>query len=360
MDVRQQSNLLKKIKVTLVFFSFVLLLNCTNERALNFEVIYNVDTAEAILFSAVEQPDNLSIYRKDASSPVLGDFSKNDKGLRFTPVLPFQSNTVYSIRYKGQVFEFKTESGAASAPEVLAVYPSADTVPENLLKFYVRFSQPMQRIGNITDYIKLKKQGTDAFLDVFLYLETELWNEDHTQITLWLDPGRVKKELIPNKERGNPLERGQHYELQIDPTFESAEGQSLKGAFVKDFYVTRRDTVKPRIEDWFLEVPVANSQDKLVINFNEALDAILLKETFELLESSGEPVAGFFQLGADEKSLLFTPLNNWKKDSYKLKIKALLEDLAANNLNRLFDEDLHKTKTNLNQAPHFFLDLKIE
>ena len=39
----------------------------------------------------------------------------------------------------------------------------------------------------------------------FLDLQPELWNAEGTVLTLWLDPGRIKRDLIPNKELGIPL-----------------------------------------------------------------------------------------------------------------------------------------------------------
>lgn len=360
MDVDSFRIHLKKIKATLVFFSLLLALSCDKKRPLEFELVYKANKAEAIQFTSSLERDSLRVYLKEATSPILGDFTKTTHGFLFTPVLPFRAGTAYNIRYKGQWYPFKTRISTSQAPEVLAIYPSCDTVPENLLKVYLQFSQPMQGIGSITDYVKLRKQGSDKFLEVFLPLETELWNEAHTQVTLWLDPGRVKKDLIPNKEQGNPLEKGQEYELLIDTTLESAQGVALKQTYLRSFYVHDRDTKRPRISDWSVVAPKAYTLEQLTIEFYESLDAILLGEAFQILDGTGREVAGTFKLGSHEKSIVFKPLTNWNKGFYKIKIKALLEDLAANNLNRLFDEDLQKTNTNLNQAPYYSLDFKIE
>ncbi|MEM7513074.1 MAG: hypothetical protein AAF388_19250, partial [Bacteroidota bacterium] len=34
-------------------------------------------------------------------------------------------------------------------PEISAIYPSADTLPENLLRMYIQFSSPMKTVGNL-------------------------------------------------------------------------------------------------------------------------------------------------------------------------------------------------------------------
>ena len=77
-------------------------------------------------------------------------------------------------------------------------------MPENLLKIYLRFSHPM-REGQSDKYISLIKNGKDTLPDVFLNLQPELWNEDRTVLTVWLDPGRIKRDLQPNLKLGNPL-----------------------------------------------------------------------------------------------------------------------------------------------------------
>jgi hypothetical protein len=60
-------------------------------------------------------------------------------------------------------------------------------------------------------FIKLVKNGTDTLHDAFLDLQPELWNEDRTVITLWLDPGRIKRDLQPNLKLGAPLQQSEKY-----------------------------------------------------------------------------------------------------------------------------------------------------
>ena len=69
---------------------------------------------------------------------------------------------------------------------VSRVYPSADRLPENQLKFYLHFSAPM-REGVFLNYCRLLDQRGEPVLEQFR--ETELWSEDHRRLTLWLHPG---------------------------------------------------------------------------------------------------------------------------------------------------------------------------
>jgi len=219
-----------------------------------------------------------------------------------------------------------------------AIYPTTDKVPENLLKIYLVFSQPMAEVGNALDHIKVKNITTNKEVKVFLDLQTELWNKAHTQLTLWLDPGRIKTGLIPNQQKGLPILKGNDYEIYIDKNWKAANGMSLDKSYIKRLVVGDRDIEKPDYNSWNLVLPKNNTMKPLIIELNEALDAILLRESFTILNNSGAVVMGNYHINEDENKLVFTPSSNWTSGIYTIEITSKLEDLAGNNLNRLFDE----------------------
>jgi hypothetical protein len=47
----------------------------------------------------------------------------------------------------------------------------------------------------------------------------------------------------------------------------------------------------------------------------------------------------------EEKQLNFIPNKPWSPGQYNLQVEARLEDLAGNNLNRLFDRDVTNPQT---------------
>jgi hypothetical protein len=58
---------------------------------------------------------------------------------------------------------------------VSQVYPTAEVLPENLLKFYVHFSAPMSS-GHIYDHIRLIGDSTGKEVELpFLEIDEELW-----------------------------------------------------------------------------------------------------------------------------------------------------------------------------------------
>jgi len=272
---------------------------------------------------------------------ILGDWTITDDSIVFKPLIPLVRGFNYKILYKEKVIgELNIPMPDASMkPKVLGIYPSTDTVPENLLKIYVEFSKPMTE-GNALDYFRMIRNGNDTLHQVFLDLQTELWNNDHTRLTIWLDPGRIKRDLIPNKELGTPLNKGNHYRFIIDSRLTDGEGLALVKDYQKDFIVAARDSIIPDPEKWNLYIPTVGTTQALQVDLYEALDYVLLNNAIGVFDENGKSIAGKFETSDKETKLRFTPSSNWKKGKYYLEIESRLEDLAGNNLNHPFDRDI--------------------
>lgn len=281
---------------------------------------------------------------------VLGNFTINGDQIEFESVVPFTRGFTYEVILNGSMLaeiEIPVDESIV-APEILTVYPSQDTVPENLLKIFILFSQPMVE-GQSLRYITLLKNNLDTLQGTFLDLQPELWNKESTVLTLWLDPGRIKRDLIPNKELGAPLNAHEHYTLHVSTDWKSKEGKSLTAPYSKTFVTSTRDDESPLPDKWIITVPSSGTKQSLQINLNESLDYSLLLDAIRLADSEGNFITGTITLSQEEKRLHFLPSKNWKAGSYKLRIEGRLEDLAGNNLNRPFDKDL---KSKEKQKPH--------
>ena len=65
---------------------------------------------------------------------------------------------------------------------------------------------------------------------VFLPPEPELWDaRNATRLTMLLDPGRIKRGLVPNLEFGYPLVEGTTISIGIDAAFRDATGPDAPG-----------------------------------------------------------------------------------------------------------------------------------
>ena len=282
----------------------------------------------------------LHIRLANAGQPVIGDYSFKDDDVVFKPIIAFTRGLIYQLYVRNEfVDEIEIQTANTIAPVIVAVYPALDTLPENLLKFYILFSKPMQE-GDELKHIHLIKDGLDTLTSVFLDLE--LWNNERTMLTLWLDPGRIKRDLQPNKLLGPPLIRGSHYQLLIDKDWQDAEGILLKGNLVKNFFTSSHDSVSPDEKKWTINTPKAGTKEELIVKFNEPLDHVLAERTISVTDANGNEIKGKLEVSDHGDSVYFSPDSEWKSGEHALQIESRLEDLAGNNLDRLFDVDLNK------------------
>lgn len=333
----------KKVKRSLVFFCALWCVSCGKSGEVTSYNLRFIDgKATAVVFNIDQSPAPYAVFIKgNTQTPVLGSFREEKGQQLFEPAIAFASGQAYQLKKGGKtVLEFVVPKAVSAPPRVVAVYPSGDTIPENLLKMYFEFSQPMQEVGNMLEYIKVYNKTDGREEDIFLSLENELWDAAHTRLTLWLDPGRIKQDLIPNKEKGLPLIEGKEYELTITTDLKNAQGVPLAETLTKRLYVKARDSKRISIKDWIITTPKAYTKNALHIHFKEPLDAILARDALTVYNAQGALVAGAWELTHNEQQALFIPEAQWQKGNYPIEVDALLEDLAGNKRHRLFDSNL--------------------
>ncbi|WP_435622528.1 Ig-like domain-containing protein [Flagellimonas sp.] len=338
----------KKIKFLLVFFCATLLFNCRHPESLGeIHLNYSDGRAISVNFEAEKSQEYKVFLTQNDLVPILGTYSHNNGIYTFTPVVAFTSGQTYDIRKNGKPIASFTidKSSSEKAPELLAIYPSFDTVPQNLLKMYFVFSEPMQHSKSALDFIRVFDNTTQKETDVFLEMQTELWNKEHTRLTLWLDPGRIKTDLIPNREKGLPLLQNHNYTISIDSLWTSAQGNSLSKKYHRTISVVGKDLQRPNPKLWDIIVPEINTRNPLEIHFNEPMDAILVLETIQIRNSKDQTLEGTISLSENESKLVFKPIEKWTLGTYSIHVNPVLEDLAGNNLERLFDTDLQNATT---------------
>jgi len=337
------------ILCSLVFyFTFI---GCAEKRGDpgSVSIQWESDKAVAIIFpqqflSSVPKDsvkELLHIRLANADQPVIGDYFFKNNEVVFKPIISFTRGLKYKVYVRNELIDEITipATNSISTPEILAVYPALDTLPENLLKFYILFSKPMQE-GDELKHIRLIKDDRDTLSSVFLDLE--LWNNERTMLTLWLDPGRIKRDLQPNKLMGPPLIKGSHYQLLIDRDWQDAEGILSKESLTKNFFTSSRDSVSPDEKKWTINIPNAGTKDQLIIKFNEPLDHVLAERTISVINASGNEVKGKLKVNDHGSIVYFSPDSEWKSGDHAVEIESRLEDLAGNNLDRLFDVDLNE------------------
>ncbi len=225
------------------------------------------------------------------------------------------------------------------------VYPTADKLPENQLKFYLHFTAPMSR-GEAYRRVRLLDADGKPVDQPFLELGEELWDPDGKRFTLLIDPGRIKRGLKPREELGPVLEQGKTYTLVIDREWEDADGEPLKEAFRKTFRAAAADEAPPDPKTWRLDAPAAGGKAPLVVTFPKPMDHALLLDMLGVVDAGGRKIAGDVAVTDGQTRWRFTPRGPWAAESYRLVVDKRLEDLAGNSIDRPFEVDeTHPTTT---------------
>lgn len=284
---------------------------------------------------------------------VLGRYRVVGRSLRFQPLFGFDAGRRYRVRFNpgalgGDVAEAaKPVESILSLPKpdvapetiVEAVYPSSDILPENQLKLYIHFSAPM-RMGDGLPFIKLLDSAGEEVVDPFLPLGGEFWDRERRRYTVFFDPGRVKRGILPNEQMGRPLREGGEYSLVVDASWTDAEGNPLREPYRKTFRVGPPDETPLDTATWSLTIPKASTRDALVVDFPEPLDHGLMARALGVEGEDGQAVEGAIEVRENETRWAFTPDEPWEGGGYRLVAMSILEDLAGNQIGGLFEVDV--------------------
>lgn len=293
----------------------------------------------------------------DASLPaILGSYSVNKDSLRFTPQFPLEPGISYRATFRPALLPHSPTPSAAmvtstfrpprpaTAPTTVVrqIFPTTNTLPENLLKFYVHFSAPMRR-GHIYDFIHLRDASGKPVELPFLEIDEELWSPDMTRLTLIIDPGRIKRGVRPLEEIGPALEEGKQFTLAIARDWKDAAGNPLQRGFEKPFTVGPPDRIPPEPAAWKIHPPRRGTRESLVVNFPEPMEHALAERMLHVVSADGGAVPGSATLDQFECRWTFSPENPWQEPSPKLVIETTIEDLAGNNIGKPFEVDMVET-----------------
>jgi hypothetical protein len=272
-------------------------------------------------------------------------------GIRFIPRFRFEAGVWFRATFDPEplacpqlaqvlTLEFSVpRETSAERTYVKHVFPSADSLPENLLRFYACFSGPMQRGGAEAHITLLGPDGRPA-PDVLYRPPVELWDTSMRCLTILLDPGRLKRGVGPNRALGPPLQAGEEYTLVIGPGVVDMSDHPLREAFSKSFHVTEAVRNPIDIERWTISHPAAHSQQPLELMFPAPLDWAQLWRGITVAAAGDSPIDGRIAVDRGERRWSFTPSSPWASGSYNISVASGLEDVCGNSLLAAFDRPL--------------------
>lgn len=296
------------------------------------------------------------------SNAIQGQYTRKGNYLIFKPHFPYETGMTYIVRtinanstYSYQPFQVGKKKRHEEA-KVVSIYPSASRLPENLLRFYIYFNTPMKK-GKALQHIDLIDEEGNIDNHAFMKFKQELWSTDGKRLTLLFDPGRIKRGVSTNIEKGSALLEGKRYKLRISGTWQDVYGQKLSINRTKELEIANAYRHHIKVNDWVIIKPKPNSYDTLIVNFERIIDHALLQSMIKIVDTENNVISGYWKILENEQSIEFIPQKKWKAVNYRIIIDSRLEDVAGNNLQNLLDHN--KTDKENNNKTHHYLDFKI-
>ncbi|HSI35037.1 MAG TPA: hypothetical protein VK986_15770 [Tepidisphaeraceae bacterium] len=295
---------------------------------------------------------------KQEGPPIVGAYRLTGVTLRFVPAFALGATGRFraTLILPGQPPVSSDYTPVAerevAAPTVERIYPTADALPANLLKFYVNFSRPMRQTERVFDQMHLIDDRGQPVHDPWRRLPQ--WSDDGRRLTLWIHPGRVKRGVNLREDLGPVLVPGRRYTLRLDATLEALDGRPLGRAVEKAFAPTAEDHERIDVGRWKIDTPRAGTREPLTVTFPKPLDQALLHRLVTVRDAAGKAVDGTVAVSEFETVWRFVPGTPWARGAHAVAVDDLMEDLAGNTPVRVFDTDLEAGPVRAPAAPATF------
>jgi len=255
-----------------------------------------------------------------------------DEGLPYRIALTVGDRTVVAA-----IVEHRPTAPVPPTTRVASIAPTSDVVPANLLRFRLRFTASMSE-GDAFERVRIVDAQSGRALDhPWHEAEVELWDPARRELTLLLDPGRIKRGLARTGDPRGALVPGRHYRLEVEAGWRDATGRPLVAPFHHAFAVVDPDRVAPDPRAFRIAAPRAGTREPVGVTFDEALDSALVQAGLAVVDAAGAPIVGEGHAEPDGRSWSFVPARPWPTAELALALWPRLADLAGNELGRLFD-----------------------
>ena len=94
-----------------------------------------------------------------------------------------------------------------------------------------------------------------------------------------------------------------------------------------------------RPSQWKIQPPAADSLDAMTVIFPEPMESAVTLRAIRVAAATGDAINGEAALEEHERRWRFVPVTPWKRGVYKILIQSIIEDLAGNNIGKVFDVD---------------------
>lgn len=275
-----------------------------------------------------------AVHVEGGRRPVAGRLVARTGRQRFVPTFPFSPGLTYEVRRGGCRARFSVAPLDAAAPVLTAVHPRSRVLPENILRFYLTFSEPMAD-GFALDHVRLRRSGGEDLTDVFFEPRNELWSRDRRRLTLLVDPGRVKTGLRAHRALGRAFAAGETYELRVAPGWPSLAGSALAEPVVHRFTAGPEDRERIEPARWRLGWA---SDRRIHVELGEPVDHRSVERFLRIVGPDDRALPGTWSLSEDDATATWAPRDPGAVvDDLRLVADRRFEDVAGNNVQVAFD-----------------------
>ena len=211
----------------------------------------------------------------------------------------------------------------AKEPLKISFEPKAETIPANTLRMYFTFDHPARGLVHQSEVTLVGPDGSEI-KDAFMNFGQELWSPDGKRLTVFFDPGKIKRNVEAQGDTASPLKEGKSYQIKLANYVHSFQA----GPPV-------RERLNPRL--WKVVEPSSHC-GWLEIRFDRLMDAALLLDQIEVIEAdSGIRISTTKQIQGGGAGLILRPKVKWRVGRYAIVASPILEDVSGNRIGESLD-----------------------
>jgi len=212
------------------------------------------------------------------------------------------------------------------AQSVTAIEPSAPVLPSNTLRFYITFDRPARGIVHQSG-LKLFDSKNIPVENAFMDFGQELWSPDGKRLTVFFDPGKIKRGVEAPHSELSPLKEGESYRI----AFGNVQHAFRVGPQIRE-----------RIDPSSWVISVVRAARTIDITFDRVMDASLLMDQLQVEDEEGRPLLGTVRVIGGGCGVRLKPSRLLRRGKYRIRVGPLLEDVAGNRMNEALDHSVNE------------------
>jgi hypothetical protein len=234
-----------------------------------------------------------------------------------------------------------------AAPNLIAelspiqVFPSADVLPENLLRFHLRFSS-VPEVFDVNKDLRLVDGSAAAKTAVahpFLDLSEGLWSANGLTLTVLLHPGRIKSGLASYEALGAPIQNTRRYELQmrVNAVLGEVVAANCEWFTLRRFSVTQAFTHSIDANAFVVTPPSAGTRSPLVIELGHIADRLAVENFLAVTDDEDVIIPTDVDTSDSETTIQIRPQTTWSAGTYAIHFGSEFEDISGNRFGAPFE-----------------------